>query len=143
MTQDTPTRVTTRQNDYLLFLEYGPKTARDFVLEFLVTAASINKLLGKLRNAGLVKSERAHPGTRGNVHNYELTAPYPELNIIIHNNATGTKITDGEILYAAKLRNAGLLGQRLTEAHHKRFPNRTSKAIKGIVTTARKRGLCL
>jgi hypothetical protein len=142
MTQDTPTRVTTRQNDYLLFLEYGPKTTRDFVLEFMVTTASITKLLGKLRDAGLVKSERAI-GTRGNVHNHDLTAPYPELNIIIRNNATGATITDDEIIYAAKLRNAGLLGQRLTEAHHRKYPNRTSKAISNIVMTARKRRLCL
>lgn len=142
MTQHPPTQVTSKQNEYLLYLKDGPKTSRDFILEFMVSAPNINKRLGKLQNAGLVQSTRA-PGTRGNVHNYELTAPYHDLSlIVVNNNRTGNPILDEEILYAAILRNGLMTGQRLKNQYRKLFPDRTPGAINNIVATARKRRLC-
>lgn len=134
-------RVTTKQNAYLKFLAGGAKLAKDFRIEFNVTTASANKILCKLRNDGLVRSERAY-GTQGNAYNYMLTAPYSELDIIIRDNATGAPITDAEVQYAAKLRNAGMTGQQLKDQHRKLYPHRSPRAIGNIVMTARTRGLC-
>lgn len=137
---ETAIRVTAKQNAYLMFLADGAKMAKDFRIEFGVTAKGVNKILCKLRNNGLVWTERAH-GTRGNVYNYMLTAPYSELDLIIGDNASGAPIEDVEVLYAAILRNGFMTGQQLKDQYRKLFPHRSPGAISNIVMTARTKGL--
>ena len=139
-----PIAVTTKQNEYLIQLTSGPKTTRDFVLSMMVSNHSAGKMIKRLRDAGLVKSSKLR-GAHGNVHLHELTAPYSELNIIVnnHTNTTRLAITDAEIHYVAKLRNAGLVGQRLIEAHRRKYPKRpTSSIIKVLVERAKAERLC-
>jgi len=144
-----PTHVTPRQNEYLKQLATaGPQTTRDLLLHFMVSMNSAGRMLEKLRNAGLVRSTKQR-GARGNVHQHELTAPYADLNTIVttgghgKGGATRLQIKEEEILYAAILRNAGLLGQRLTSQFRKVYPDRSHNHIlKQIVHEAREAKLC-
>ena len=138
---NNPITVTPTQDDYLKRLASEPQTTRDFALSMMVSMRSAGKMIKRLRDAGLVKSSKLR-GAHGNVHIHELTAPYSELDIILRRNSTGITIPDAEIHYAAKLRNSGLVGQRLTEAHHGRYPGRAESTVRGMVTTAKARGLC-
>lgn len=137
-------QVTKKQNEYLLQLSSGPKTTRDLMLSQMVTMEAAGRMIKKLKKKGLVESTRKYGG-RGNILNHRLVTPYPELEkkgIIITNKTAGTPIPEEEILYAAKLRNGGLIGQRLTDKYHKKYPHRKPKAIKNIVIKAKAERLC-
>lgn len=137
---EEPIRVTKKQNEYLLQLADGPKTTNDLMRSIMVSMATAGKIIAKVRDKGLVKSSRV-PGARGKVFEHTLVKPYKELNIIIQ-NGTGNQITEAEVLYAAILRNGGLVGQRLSDQFKKVFPDRMkTRTIKHIVDKARKRGL--
>jgi hypothetical protein len=140
--------VTPRQNEYLKQLATGPQTTRDLVLYFMVSGTSSSRMLKKLRAAKLIRSSQLQ-GVPGNVHIHELTAPYADLNIIVTTGGRGSgsttrlQIKEEELLYAAILRNAGLLGQRLTNQYRKVYPGRTHKCVLNqIVTEAKRMGLC-
>ena len=134
--------VTTRQNEYLKELATGPKTTRDLVQSFMVSAASVGKILSILRDKGLVSSSRI-AGVHGNIRLHKLTAPYSELSLVVKNLHKNIDITEEEVLYAAKLRNDGLTGQRLTNQYQKEFPHRPHRTIMNVVVQkARKRRLC-
>jgi DNA-binding IscR family transcriptional regulator len=141
--------VTPRQNEYLKQLaKAGPQTTRDFTLLLMISTGSAAKMLKKLRESKLVCSQKLK-GAIGNVHIHELTAPYADLNIIVTTGGHGggssvhRQAKEEEILYAAILRNAGLLGQRLTNQYRKVYPDRPESCVlKQIVTEAKKRGLC-
>jgi len=140
-----PIPITPRQNEYLKELAAGPRTTRDLVLHFMVTGTSAGRMLKKLRANELIRSSQKQ--CMGNVHIHELTAPYPELNIVVttggHGSSTRTQITDEEILYAAILRNDGLLGRRLTDQFRKVYPDRSHECVlKQIVSKAKDEGLC-
>jgi len=123
--------VTPTQNEYLKELATGPKTTRDLVLSFMVSAKSIGKMMSLLRDKGLVTSSR-RAGAHGNARIHELTG---------HNQ--GIPVSEEEVLYVAKLRNDGLTGQRLTSQYQKEFPYRTHHTIiANIVKKARKRRWC-
>ena len=144
MTQPPPTRITPKQNEYLLELATGPKTTQDLMRSFMVSMATASKMLKIIRDAGLIESPHAE-GIQGNVRVHSLITPYDEMvknGLIVTNYNRSIPILDEEILYAAILRNAGLTGQRLQEQHRKVYPNRAANGIKGIVLTARKRRLC-
>lgn len=143
-----PILITPRQNEYLLQLSTGPKTTRDLVLDMMLSGHSVSKMLKKLRNAGLIRSSQLR-GAPGNVHIHELTAPYANLNIFIttggHGSGSSTHavIPNKEVLYAAILRNAGLIGQRLTNQYHEVYPDRSASCVlKQVVQEAKRRGLC-
>jgi len=143
MTTQNQTRVTTKQNTYLLQLASGPKTTHDLVLSMMVTGASAAKMLKKLCNVGLVESAPQTGGRgRGRVYTHKLTRPYSELNIQVYNVTIGVPIPDEEIYYAAILRNGCMTGQRLKSQYHKVFPDRTYASIDNVVTKARERELC-
>jgi len=136
-----PTRVTTKQNDYLLQLATGPKTTHDLMHSITATAESAGRMMRYLRNKGLIKSA---PQAGSKVYTHKLTRPYPKLNIAIYEyaRAIGAPIREEDILYAAILRNGGMTGQRLKAQYIKVFTDRTPNAIDNIVTIARKRKLC-
>ena len=138
-----PTDVTPTQDRYLRELATGPKTTRDFVLSQMVSGHSAGKMLKKLQDAGLVRSSKLR-GAPGNVYIYELTTPYNELNLRICNRSTrGLPVSDAEIHYVAKLRNAGLTGLRLKEAHLRKYPDRpASSVLQTVLPKAKARGLC-
>jgi hypothetical protein len=114
----------------------------------MVSVTSSSKMLKKLRESKLVRSQKLK-GAAGNVHIHELTAPYTDLNIIVttgghgQGNSIHLQIKKEEILYAAILRNAGLLGQRLATQFNKKYPERSKKCVlKQIVPAARGEKLC-
>jgi hypothetical protein len=141
--------VTPRMDEYLKQLaKAGPQTTRDFTLMLMISTGSAAKMLKKLREAKLVCSQKLK-GAIGNVHIHELTAPYADLNIIVttgghgQGNSIHLQIKEEEILYAAILRNAGLLGQRLSAQFNKVYPDRSHKCVlKQIVPEARDAKLC-
>lgn len=146
MTEQDPTTVTKTQNEYLLQLATGLKTTRGIALSLKISEPNAGKIIGKLRNKGLVTSSRI-PGTRGNTNTHSLVKPYNELNLIVksdgRNNGPGKPTSDEEIMYAAILRNAGMTGQELTEQFRKVFPDRTRLSIiKNIIIKARRADLC-
>jgi len=125
------TMVTYRQNEYLLQLSDGPKTTNELVLSMMITAASAGKIIARLRDHGLVQSEKIR-GVRGNVYLHSLTTPYDKMNLMITNG------------HSQNLRNHGLIGQRLTDQFQKVFPGRDTKSItKHVVLKARRAKLCL
>jgi len=137
------TMVTYRQNEYLLQLSDGPKTTNELVLSMMITAASAGKIIARLRDHGLVQSEKIR-GVRGNVYLHSLTTPYDKMNLMITNGHSQNPIRKEEIFYAAILRNHGLIGQRLTDQFQKVFPGRDTKSItKHVVLKARRAKLCL
>jgi len=136
--------VTTTQNEYLKELATGPKTTHDLVLSKMVCANSVSKIIKRLRDAGLVSSSR-RDGIHGNAKVHELITPYQELDLVVknHHYNQGIPVSEEEVLYAAKLRNDGLTGRRLTAQHQKRYPYRRHHIIlNSVVAKARKRGLC-
>ena len=133
--------LTTKQAEYARHLLCGPKTTRDFALHFMVTVTSVAKILAKLRNAGLINSSQKQG--IGNVHLHKLTPLYHESEILIRDNNYGMGVSDAEIHYAAKLRNEGLTGQRLTTAFNKVYPDRaTSSVLRVVVRKAKEQHLC-
>ena len=131
--------VTPKQNEYLIELEKGPKTSHDFG----ATVATADKMLRKLRAAGLINSTQMQG--RGNQLEHSLTKPYPELlkkGLIVSKKTTGHIISEEEILYIAILRNAGMTGRELRDQHSKVYPHRVGKKIGNIVDKARHEGLC-
>jgi predicted ArsR family transcriptional regulator len=136
------TKVTELQNEYLILLKDGPKTTREISEEVDRSMAAANKVIKKLSTKKLVTTGKKHGG-RGLTYLYSLTKPYDEMSLEITANATGKPIPEEEILYAAILRNATLVGQRLSDQYQKLYPHRTQKSIGNIVGTARRRRLCL
>jgi hypothetical protein len=51
-------------------------------------------------------------------------------------------VSDGEIFYAAILRNGNMTGQQLTTQFIKVFPERGTSGIKNIILRARSQRLC-
>ena len=138
------THLTLRQNEYLRELARGPKTTTDLMRIFEVSQSSAGRMTKLLREKGMVEARRL-PGVRGNILLYSLTAPYNELvpnGFAIPDAHPTPPITDAEIMYAADLRNEGLLGQRLIEKYHQQFPERPSSSVQLTVIKARERHLC-
>lgn len=133
--------VTHRQHEYLLKLSEGPQTTRDLVLYFGVHDNAAYRMIHKLVAKGLVASERMR-GVVGNIHIHRLVKPYDTLDLTIKNcrgGANPRRIPDVEILYAAILRNGGMVGQRLYGQFRRLFPDRSDSGIKHIVGIARRR----
>ena len=142
--ENKPTIVTQRQNEYLKELDTGAKSTWDLMLSLMISRPSVSKIIKKLRDAGLVKSNRV-PGVQGNVYEHELAARYEDLNIVVVNQPGGpqTTITDAEICYAGELRRAGWTGQALVQQYQKRYQYRNKSSIMNrVVIKARKKGLC-
>jgi len=130
--------ITARQNEILQALADGAKTTRDLVRSFMVTGNAITQTIKKLRDAGLLRTRRE--GVR---FYHELTAPYPDLIANLTIKAAPHPITEQEIQYVAKLRNAGLTGLALVERFHLKYPNRSADTVRvNIVSKARSRRLC-
>ena len=132
-------QVTPKQNEYLLELDNGPKLSR----EFNNPTARAYKMLCKLRSAGLVEATISNE--RKNEYTYSLAIPYTEMvenGLKISNGVSKRKIPDEEILYAATLRNAGLIGQRLTSVFRMKYPDRSKHGIKNIINKARNKRWC-
>jgi len=137
------TRITTLQNDYLKAIEAGNHTTKDLQQHFTTRQSNVSRILRVLRDAGLV-SFAHNPGTRA-TKIFTLTAPYADLDLeIIHRSIhkASDPISDIEVHYVAKLRNAGLIGQRLIEAHQRKYPDRPAKSIQLLVAKAKAKRLC-
>lgn len=133
--------VTHRQHEYLLKLSAGPQTTRDLTLHFGVTDNAAYRMIHKLVAKGLVESERMR-GVVGNIHIHRLVKPYDTLDLTIknyHRTSNPRMIPNMEILYAAILRNGGMVGQRLCRQFRRLFPDRSDSSIKHIVGIARRR----
>ena len=133
--------ITSTQDAYLKELAAGPLTSRDLALLWTVSVPSVANTIRRLRDKGLVRSTRVG-GIRGNIHLHELTMPYLEMDIVVRPYCKPVSISDEEIQHVAKLRNSGLTGQELIEAHHNIYPERPMRSILNMVSTARERRLC-
>ena len=130
--------ITARQNEILQALADGAKTTRDLVRSFMVTGNAITQTIKKLRDAGLIRTRR-----EGTQFYHEMAAPYSDLLSNLNIKAAHQPITEQEIQYVAKLRNAGLTGLALVERFHLRYPNHSANTIRvNIVSKARARRLC-
>jgi len=137
-------RITHTQNEYLLQLEKnGTMTTRDLMLDRMVTMDSAGKIIKKLKEAGLVESTRQYGG-QGNILIHRLKQPYSKLivDVRVSKKLPAVPVPAEEILYVAILRNAGMVGQELSNQHLKVFPGRARLGISNIVEKARKEGLC-
>jgi len=128
-------RITPKQNEYLKELATGPKTTQDLAQALNTTSTAARCMMCKLREKGLVQS---HGTNSGKIH--KLDRPYQELSVSIL--PMSLPITDTEINYVAKLRNAGLTGVNLIIAHRRKYPNRPCKSVQHVLEKARKRRLC-
>ena len=136
--------VTPRQNEYLKELADGSKTTQDLVFAFEVSAKSISRMICILRDKGLVESRLAPATGRGGTRIYSLTRSYAELvgeGLKVVARTPHRRISEAELQYATELREAGMVGQRLVEAHHKRFPERKAAGVRHIIEIVRKRGV--
>jgi DNA-binding transcriptional regulator GbsR (MarR family) len=133
------TKVTERQNEYMLALEAEPKTAKELMASLGVKKETVDKTVLKLMAAGLVTSKKEE--TR-KTKTYGLVKPYSELQLEISGKMS-VPVREEEIFYAAILRNAGMTGQELKHQHEKVFAERGGrKSVAHIVGKARGRGLC-
>ncbi len=142
--RDTMIQVTKKQNEYLLELATGPKTTRDLMLSQMVTMSSAARMIGYLREDGLVRSSKLR-GTAGNVLEHKLIKSYKKLvkgGIEVVNRRNNTDVTCDEILYVAILRNGLLTGQELIKQHLKVFPNRKPGGVSNIIDKAKAARLC-
>jgi DNA-binding MarR family transcriptional regulator len=64
--------ITASQRRYILALKDGPKSSHDIRLAVIVTSYSVNRMMKRLENLGLVKSRRV-PYANGRRWQYELT----------------------------------------------------------------------
>ena len=130
--------ITARQNELLQALAEGAKTTRGLTRSFMVTGNAITQTIKKLRDAGLIRTHR-----EGTQFYHELTAPYSDLLSNLTIKAAHPPITEQEIQYVAKLRNAGLTGLALVERFRLKYPNRSANTVRvNIVSKARARRLC-
>ncbi|RJS69530.1 transcriptional regulator [ANME-2 cluster archaeon] len=130
--------ITARQNEILQTLADGAKTTKDLTRSFMITGSAITQAIKKLRDVGLIRTRR-----EGTQFYHELTAPYPNLIATLNIKAPRPPITEQEIQYVAKLRNAGLTGLALVERFHLKYPNRSADTVRvNIVSKARSRRLC-
>ena len=130
--------ITARQNEILQALADGAKTTRDLTRSFMVTGNAITQTIKKLRDAGLIRTRREGPQFY-----HELTAPYSDLLSNLTIKAAHPPITEQEIQYVAKLRNAGLTGLALVERFRLKYPNPSANTVRvNIVSKARARRLC-
>lgn len=141
--QQDPIKVTTTQNKYLLQLETGPMTTNDLMRALMVSMGAAARMIHNLKKKDLVESMPLR--TKGNVSIHKLVTPYQELikrGLIITTKTKGKPIAEGEILYAAILRNGMMTGQELTTQYNKVFPDRVKNGVSNVVDKARKEGLC-
>ena len=130
--------ITAHQNEILQALADGQKTTKDLARSFMVSMDAITQVIKKLRDAGLIRTRR-----EGMRFYHELTAPYPDLLANLTIKASPPPVTEQEIQYVAKLRNAGLTGLALVERFHLKYPTRSSNTIRAnILSKARARRLC-
>lgn len=137
-------QVTNKQNEYLLQLSSGPKTTRDLMLSQMVSMHSAARMIGNLREGGLVQSSKLR-GASGNVLEHELIRSYQDLDkdgIKIVNRRNNSDVPPVEILYVAILRNGFLTGQELINQHLKVFPDRKRGGVSNIIEKAKAEGLC-
>ncbi len=137
------TKITTRQHTFLKAIETGHTTTRALMQHLSIPRNSVSRILRVLRDAGLV-SFVPLPGTQS-AKQFHLTAPLEDLDFEIAYRPTHKTYippTDAEVLHIGKLRNAGLIGQRLITAHQKKYPDRAAKSVQAIVAMAKKMRLC-
>ena len=141
----TPILITTRQSEYLQEFAAGPHPARHFVLAFSVSSDAANKMLKKLKGAGLIKATTPHHMIVRGVC-YELVRGYDEMladgSLKITRITKGTTTTSEETWYTIILRNGGLVGQRLERQFRKQYPNCKLRSMGGLVDRARATKLC-
>lgn len=137
-------KITCRQNEYLQKLVSGPKTTRELSSALGLKMSSVEKMIRILRKSGLICSSKLK-GCHGIAYKHELSSTYHKhvsIGVVLVNSTNRSKIPDEEVLYAAELRRANLVGQRLITQYNKRYPNRPPGGIKNIVEKARRRKLC-
>ena len=138
----TPT-ITPLQHAFIKAIDEGHTTTRQLMAHLDTAQNNVSRILRVLRDAGLV-SFAPLPGT-ASTKQFHLTAPLQDLDFEIVHRSTHknyTPPTEAEVLYVAKLRNAGLLGQRLIAAHQKKYPYRQAKSVQALVAKAKKLRYC-
>ena len=132
-----------RLHEYLLEIVDGPKTTGDLVLSQMVSANSCSKAMKKLRGLGLVRSEQV-PGRRGRTFRHSVVGDYEvwKERIKIEFTSCPSPISEGEVLYAALLKNGGLTGWELVAQYQVVFPHKSRAAIDHIKSMASRRRLC-
>ena len=136
-------KITPRQHAYLTAIADGHTTTRQLMAHLDTGQNNVSRILRVLRDAGLVTFAPL-PGTKCSKQ-FHLTAPLEDLDFEVCHRSTHknyTPPTEAEVRYVAKLRNAGLLGQRLIAAHQRKYPGRPDKGIQALVAKAKQRRLC-
>lgn len=138
-----PPRITPLQHAYLTAISEGHTTTRQLMTHLDTAQNNVSRILRVLRDAGLV-SFAPLPGTQS-TKQFHLTAPLEDLDLEVAPNSAHpnyTPPTDAEVLYVAKLRNAGLIEQRLVAAHQKKYPDRPAKSVQALVAKAKAKRWC-
>lgn len=144
----TPTTITAKQHEYLLELRDGTQTTGDIATSLCVSRNAASRMMMILRDAGLVRSTRKL-GVLGNIWNHSIIGGYDaiadELDIILRKSEGHGKphtVSDAELQYVAKLRDAGMTGLELIEKYQERYPDQPATTIKNRIQKARVMGLC-
>jgi len=133
--------VTPIQNAYLKLLSTGPKTTRQMADNFSKSMGHAGKMIKKLRDDGLIESSELK-GSTGNIWIHKLSMPYQEMDLTISRVTQSSVIPLEEVRYVALLREEGLTGRNLAEAHLKEYPNRPMGVVKSLVMRARAMNFC-
>jgi len=140
-TQALPTKatqeITNRQHEYLQALEDCPKSTTQIAELMKTTRHTAWKLVNRLRRRGFVQKAGTGDGDMYSLHaNMDLDAF--EVKPVYRNG--GKAISDEEKAFARELRERGLVGQRLVEKYHERYPDRSSSGIGHVIEVIRREG---
>ena len=111
--------ITARMHEFIRDIGTGPKTTHDLVRTQMVSASSVEAMVHKMNDLGIVTSAQDRKRFRmPRVH--QLTAPYKDLMKNIEIKAwSRQEISEPELYYMAILRNADMTGQqRITQCHN-------------------------
>ena len=129
-------KATTRQYEYLKTLKGGPKTTEEISKIVKVEVHTTWKMLNRLRDKKLVRRNGEGKNTR-----YALCVDLDSLEITKYEYRNGgRKITDEEKAFARELRENGLVGLRLVDKYHERYPDRSRAGIEHVIAVVRREG---
>jgi hypothetical protein len=125
---------------YAASLSHAEKTAFELSAEFGVSRGQAGKILKFLVESGVAKFAPATERWGSRV--YSLAGGMDRVKLCATCRVAGELVSDEEICVAGELRRAGLVGEELTAAFQTRYPARSGKMLRNIVTRARRLGLC-
>lgn len=130
-------KITARQYEYLKALEAGPQTTNAVSKIVGASRHTAWKMLNRLIDKGLIQrslgDRNAQYFLKSNIDlsTFEVGAAYKN---------GGQAISDEEKVFARELRESGLVGQRLADRYHERYPDRSPAGIDHVIEVIRRDG---